>query len=340
MKQQQQHQKQINEKTRCRSLSSARSSTSSVSSVTVSSHHHYNRNRQQQNSIAISHNSKSKRRHQSAVYIKHIPQINHQDNLVNMKSFKKNEDQDQLARNLEQSQREIENLRRLLTERNDLIEKQKIEHDFQQKELVKLNESKLNDLKYNDQLMKQLEEQKDLILGLKTKLNKLKTEGNLDSDTMSCISNDLNKVRENVKQNFKNLDENKSKRKLSIDASVQATNDANNNEPSAKTQAEDLIETSCLVCNIPEHHKLEDLLHENKEYINKLKSQLKSENANLDEMALLEKKAEFEALDLAINTRKQQLYNLEMKKNKLSELNQTSSCSSASESNQSLIKVI
>lgn len=313
------------------------------------------------NSIAISHNSKTKRRHQSAVYIKHIPNNQHpnRENLVsvNLNSYKKEPNyQEELALNLEKSQKEIENLRLLLSERNELIEKQKQEHDNQQKQLLKLNESKLNDLKYNDQLMQQLEEQKLVIVNLKSKLSKLKTEGNLDSDTMSCISNTLDKVRQNVKQNFKNIDENNmsskannnNRRRSCIDASVQATetNMVTTSELPplppppppviSSTTPEELIETS-LVCNIPEHHKLEDLVHENRDYISKLKAQLKSES-NFDEMMLLEKKAEFEALDLAINSRKQQLYSLEMKKNKLSELNQTSS-STSNENNHSLLKV-
>lgn len=219
-----------------------------------------------------------------------------------------------MARNLEKSQKEIENLKSLLTERNELIEKQKLEHDTQQKEMIKLNDAKQNDLKNNDHLLKQLEEQKDVILNLKTKLNKLNSEGQLDTDQMSSISNSLNKVRQNVKQNFKNLDDNKSARRKSVDASVQASDSVQN-----KTISQDITETSSLVCNIPEHHRLEDLVHEKGEYINKLKAQLKTDH-HLDEMVLLEKKAEFEALDLAINTRKQQLYNLELTKNrKLSE---------------------
>jgi len=163
---------------------------------------------------------------------------------------------------------------------------------------------------------------------------------------VSSISNNLDKTRQNVKKNIKKYDDR-------VDASVQvnavidtATNpsvDVISNSTTHKLNQqpatiEDITETSSLVCNIPEHHKLEDLLHENREYITKLKALIKS-NTNMnpfDEMTLLEKKAEFEALDLAINTRKQQLYNLELTKNrKLSTQNPDDSTYSSNNSTNS-----
>lgn len=76
-----------------------------------------------------------------------------------------------------------------------------------------------------------------------------------------------------------------------------------------QTDLEKKEATKSLVCNIPEHHKLEDINHQLKSYIRELR--LNQE----DDLRLSEKRAEFEALDLAINDRKQQLLNLEMCKN-------------------------
>lgn len=304
---------------RCRSLSS--NSTSSL--VTVSSQQQLKK-------------KKNPNRHQTALYIKHVPSQTTASNSI----------QNDLENNLEKSQKEIEYLRTLLTERNQLIEKQKKEQDFKQRELVKLNDAKLNDIKSNDQLLKQLEEQKQVILNLKSKLTKLNNQGNIESDAVSSISNNLDKTRQNVKKNIKKYDDR-------VDASVQvnavidtATNpsvDVISNSTTHKLNQqpatiEDITETSSLVCNIPEHHKLEDLLHENREYITKLKALIKSNTSMnpFDEMTLLEKKAEFEALDLAINTRKQQLYNLELTKNrKLSAQNPDDSTYSSNNSTNS-----
>lgn len=89
-------------------------------------------------------------------------------------------------------------------------------------------------------------------------------------------------------------------------------------EPS---ESASFVEASML-CNIPEHHKLEDMVHEYKNQIANLKiylRDLESRRATLAEserLELLERRAEFEALDLAINQRKQQLFNLEMAKNR------------------------
>lgn len=83
-----------------------------------------------------------------------------------------------------------------------------------------------------------------------------------------------------------------------------------------------------LICNIPEHHRLEDILHQKGIEIDSLKSyvnQLREKNEDVmtqDDFAHLEKRAEIQALDLAINNRRQQLINLEMAKNrKINETN-------------------
>ena len=77
------------------------------------------------------------------------------------------------------------------------------------------------------------------------------------------------------------------------------------------------VDTS-LVCTIPEHHRLEDIIHLNREEIANLKLYLKQieVNSNNEEIFLLDKRAEFEALDLAINSRKKQLFDLELIKNR------------------------
>ena len=73
-----------------------------------------------------------------------------------------------------------------------------------------------------------------------------------------------------------------------------------------------------LVCNIPEHHSLEDMVHKNQATIQRLRSgQGKPQGPQpydycADELVLLERRAEFEALDLAIGHRRQQLLQLEM----------------------------
>ncbi len=76
---------------------------------------------------------------------------------------------------------------------------------------------------------------------------------------------------------------------------------------------------NALVCNIPEHHKLEDMVHRNQEIIAKLKVPITNTHQfayYTDDLILMEKKAEFEALDLAINNRKQQLVNMEFARNR------------------------
>lgn len=237
--------------------------------------------------------------------------------------------QNQLEINLEQSQKEIENLKKHLTERNNIIERQRHDHDLQQQQLFYLNENKINDLKSNENLLAQLESQQEQIGNLKTKLNKLSNDGNLNSDTMSVISNSLNKVRKNVKENLKNLDtctsevsitESARSKKKHVNVSAQTfpVTPTKKNESANKKAEHD----TPLVCNIPEHHKLEDMCHHNQEII----ARLKSRNPNIagshqfnyytDDLVLLEKKAEFEALDLAINNRKQQLINIEFARNR------------------------
>jgi hypothetical protein len=95
-----------------------------------------------------------------------------------------------------------------------------------------------------------------------------------------------------------------------------------------ENELQDYIETS-LVCTIPEHHKLEDIVHQNREQISNLKNYIHGIklSSNMDDIALLEKKAEIEALDLAINDRKSQLLNMELAKNR--RLYEKRSCSTA-----------
>ena len=96
---------------------------------------------------------------------------------------------------------------------------------------------------------------------------------------------------------------------------------------------DDYVETS-FICNIPEHHKLEDIVHQNREQIANLKYyiyNIKLTN-NIDEIALLEKKAEIEALDLAINDRKSQLISIELSKNRKLYDNSSTSESSGNQS--------
>lgn len=243
--------------------------------------------------------------------------------------FHNHHNQNQLEINFEQSQKEIESLKKHLTERNNLIERQRLDHELQQQQLFYLNENKINDLKGNENLLAQLESQQDLIINLRTKLNKLSNDGNLNSDTMSVISNSLNKVRKNVSENLKNLDNCASE--VSIDEPSRAKKHANVSAqtfpvtPTKKSDPATLKKPehdTTLVCNIPEHHKLEDMYHHNQEVL----ARLKSRNPNIaashqfnyytDDLVLLEKKAEFEALDLAINNRKQQLINLEFARNR------------------------
>jgi hypothetical protein len=78
---------------------------------------------------------------------------------------------------------------------------------------------------------------------------------------------------------------------------------------------------TALMCNIPEHHLLEDLNHANRDEISRLKFLLQtktdepeSTSNDDDHDELVDKRAEFEALDLAISDRKKKLFDLEIKK--------------------------
>ncbi len=84
-----------------------------------------------------------------------------------------------------------------------------------------------------------------------------------------------------------------------------------------ENEFEEYVETS-LICTIPEHHNLEDIVHQNREQIANLKDYIHNIklSSNMDDIALLEKKAEIEALDLAINDRKAQLLNMELARNR------------------------
>lgn len=90
-------------------------------------------------------------------------------------------------------------------------------------------------------------------------------------------------------------------------------NERNTNK---EVKSENKIDNDKLVCAVPEHHKLEDLNHQMKVQLNKLKNYIRDTRpSRMNELDFSEKKAEFEALDLAINERKHQLFNLELTKN-------------------------
>ena len=280
----------------------------------------------------------NKKRHKSAVQINDHPQLHSNCNLVSvsLKSLKVPQpekqtmtEQDELVTNLDKSHKEIESLKRALTEGKELIEMQRKQNEYQQKELLKLNEEKIKDLMSNENLIRQLDEQKYVIENLKTKCDRLKNDGVLSSDAMHTIAIDLEKVKYNLKKlenhNKHQAQANEDLKCLRVkDVSIQVDNE--NDEMDVNNHCEPLvfvrpmesnhIPDSSLVCNIPEHHCLEDLMHQNREEIARLKSMLDNDSeANNDDLTLLDKRAEFEALDLAIDSRRQLLYNLELVKN-------------------------
>lgn len=107
--------------------------------------------------------------------------------------------------------------------------------------------------------------------------------------------------------------EKKSDQKESDEAGVKDSTQSKTKASKNKTK-NTVKEEAPLLCNIPEHHKLEDINHQLKEQISSLRNFIKSNQQQENE--LMEKRAEFEALDLAINDRKQQLLKLEMAKNR------------------------
>jgi hypothetical protein len=84
----------------------------------------------------------------------------------------------QLLFSLEQSQREVEALRRCVHERNELIERQRLEQELQQRQLLCLSENKASDLRNSQSLLDQLESQRQLIIEMKATLNRLTSQGN------------------------------------------------------------------------------------------------------------------------------------------------------------------
>lgn len=110
--------------------------------------------------------------------------------------------------------------------------------------------------------------------------------------------------------------------------STQGTQTEVEKKRSREEKNDEMLMETTLVCNIPEHHELEDLVHAYQEQLENLKAYVREiddedeekETATSstleDNLAVLEKRAEFEALDLAINERRQQLVNLEMAKNR------------------------
>lgn len=69
------------------------------------------------------------------------------------------------------AQKELDSLRQMLIERNNLIERQKLDNELQQQQLFYLNENKISELQSNQNLLTQLESQQALIISMKKKLN-------------------------------------------------------------------------------------------------------------------------------------------------------------------------
>lgn len=208
----------------------------------------------------------------------------------------------ELKINLEQSQKQIHELKYLLEEKNRLL-------------AARNSESKQDkDFTY---LLKTLEKQDKKINLLKKKLKEAQLHGNIDSDTMSSINEGYEQVKSCIKENLKKIDSNDSKkshRKTNApikDTSIQADyNDiVKQSQPINQLNQSLFSPDQELICNVPEHHDLEDLLHEHKEEIDHLRILVNDFNS-----PILNKRAEFEALDLAINNRKQVLFDLELEK--------------------------
>ena len=282
---------------------------------------------------------------------------------------RKSEDQIELASNLNDAQKEVQKLKGIIEEKNTLITSQRVnsfdknKHD---KEMI--------------YLLQLLETQSKKIIGLKNKIKDLRDNGNWNSDTMSSLSDSLDRVRNDLRDNletvncsdieetFKKIKSNEENRRTRKAAKYINKDDYNRNNvkkkikivsesgiqtddnlysrfisneqqvPSSTTLTEQnfdetknkmQIPVNTLVCNIPEHHELEDLAHQNRDQIINLKNLLQQ---NQDELLrhqmniqydvnMIEKHAEFDALDLAINNRKQVLYDLEVRKRR--ELNST-----------------
>jgi hypothetical protein len=273
-------------------------------------------------------------------------------------------DQMELTNNLKEAQREIEELKNIIEEKNTLINGQR----------VSSFDKKIHD-KEMLYLLQVLENQSKKIIALKNKIKDLRDNGNWNSDTMSSLSDSLDRARNDLRDNlttvngsdiedtFKKLkfnDENKRQRKNKVsykeepvqikkrvklvsELGVQTDDNTEANslpqvfkntnlDPTAiitttttdqyvdETQFQ--VPLNTLICNIPEHHDLEDLVHQNREEIISLKNLLQQAHDDLCKQQMngrydvdvMEKRAEFDALDLAINHRKGILFDLELRK--------------------------
>ena len=288
---------------------------------------------------------------------KHSTKLQSGSNLISvcLKSLKrpdvdKRQDQEELTKNLKEAQKEIEKLKDIIEEKNTLINSHRV--------------SALDKKKHDKEmlyLLQLLETQSKKIIGLKNKIKDLRDNGNWNSDTLSTLSDSLDRVRNDLRDNLetvngsdieetfrkiKSNEENKRPRKTNkyknnitkqnlkgvSESGVQTDdNSGSSSLPSSEKQnvVPNLDETTALqiplntlVCNIPEHHELEDLAHQNREQIINLKSLLQQSQDDLIrrqmnnqfDVNVIEKRAEFDALDLAINNRKQILYDLEIRK--------------------------
>jgi hypothetical protein len=301
---------------------------------------------------------------------KHSAKLQGGSNLISvcLKSLKRpdgdkraSQDQEDLTKNLKEAQKEIEKLKDIIEEKNTLINSHRV--------------SSLDKKKHDKEmlyLLQLLETQSKKIIGLKNKIKDLRDNGNWNSDTLSTLSDSLDRVRNDLRDNLetvngsdieetfrkiKSNEENKRSRKNTKNKNKENNmkqnlkgvsefgvqtddNSCSSSLPSSEKQnlGQNLDETTTplqipsntLVCNIPEHHELEDLAHQNREQIINLKNLLQQSQDDLINQQMnnqvnvniIEKRAEFDALDLAINNRKQILYDLEIRKRR--ELNSSS----------------
>ena len=259
----------------------------------------------------------------------------------------------ELTNNLKEAQKEIEELKEIIEEKNTLINSHRVSA-FDKKKHDK-------EMLY---LLQLLENQSKKIIGLKNKIKDYRENGNWNSDTMSSLSDSLDRVRNDLRDNLKtannsdieetykmikNNEENKRQRKNKVSykddgnekkrshTKIVSESGVQTDGNSGSSMTEEAIRTpldqinddtqiqlplNALVCNIPEHHELEDLAHQNREQIINLKNLLqqtqddliKQQMNNRYDVDMVERRAEFDALDLAINNRKKILYDLEMRK--------------------------
>ncbi len=225
--------------------------------------------------------------------------------------------------------------------------------DFERRNLVKTEETLSDDDDYFDEqgeqknvvyLLKLLKLRDRKINLMKEKILKLKDGNTVKTENTSPLSSYMDVLRNTIQNRYKTGNSNTD---ADVDsAASQEINEKNVRDPKkvsnkyprmtvdhgVQVYQEDLnlssepfVQTSYqmseLVCNIPEHHDLEDLNHMNREEIIRLQVLLQSKNnvesseqSDDDDDELADKRAEFDALDLAISDRKKKLFDLEVKK--------------------------